>query len=109
MGAQALRTRPDARAESAFGLRAVACGSAGDAETGTWRDRERRGEGGVRSPRWRGSVRGFQGRGSCLAGFVGGRTPGYRSAGELDSSEHHRYGTQPAGDAEGGLCEVAEA
>ena len=48
----------------------------------------------------RGSLRRFQGRGAGVAGFPGSGPEGQRSEGELGTSQHHRYASQPQGDAQ---------
>ncbi len=65
-----------------------------------WINCERGGKGGVRS--WsRGSgVCCVESRCGSIDGFAGCGREGHRGEGELDPSEHHRYGRKPEGDAE---------
>ena len=101
--------RPDAHAEPALGLRARARRGAGDAEAGPRRDRERRREGGLGSPRRRGRLCRVEGGGRGDAGLAGGGSKRHGAADQLDPAKHHRHRAEPESDAEGRLLEMAES
>src|ERR1700704_2749582 len=101
--------RPDDRAEFALGVRVVACGDTGNAKTKTWSDRKYRIKSRIGSRCRCSRLRRLKGCGIGTDGFVGRGSKGYRSTGELDSSQHYRHRGESKSHAQRRLCKVAEA